>query len=432
MRRMLIFLMLVLLLSTLVAAKTTIVFWHHESPAHKVMAFQKVINLFQKENPDIKVIQQIVPWGDAWTKTLTAIDAGTTPDFQFSLPELTITAYQANAIIPVDDVINEIDSKYDYVDSQLSPYKINGKYWGIPIWTMPMVLIYRPSVLEKYLGTTEPPKTWNELLLAAQKITLLSEAEGEKIYGIGLTAGNNLCTQEQVYTVMANLGIKIFDETGNLTFNTPQTLRAIEFYRDLYKFSPPGSTGWAWGEIEMTFSAGKIAMMPYFGGLQKRFYEMKNYDLDGVLQPYPIDGQKGNLIYPNDIHIFKSAVEKGHLEAVKKFILFIMRPEINAIMTAETEPGSFVPVTVAAQKSDAYWNNPIIKKFEHLNREIIKATDYGALYGFETGSAVNLAIGSISGANLFAEMIQNVVTGKMSIEVAVETAEKKMESFIAQ
>jgi len=138
MRRVLVFLILVLLLVTLITAKTTIVFWHHESPAHRVMAFQKAINLFQKENPDIRVVQQIVPWGDAWTKTLAAINAGTTPDFQFSIPELTITAYQTNAIIPVDDIIREIDSKYDYIDSQLSPYKINGKYWGVQYF--PLIL----------------------------------------------------------------------------------------------------------------------------------------------------------------------------------------------------------------------------------------------------------------------------------------------------
>ena len=201
------FVSIVLLLATFIMAQTTIVFWHHESPAHRVAAFQKAVELFQQEYPDIKVVQQVVPWGDAWTKTLAAIDAGTTPDFQFSLPELTITAYQADAIIPLDNIINEIDEKYDFVDSQLEPYMIDGNYWGIPIWTMPMVLIYRPSILEEYLGTSEPPKNWNELLLAAQEITLKSAAEGEKIYGIVLTAGNNLCTQDQVYTVMANVGV---------------------------------------------------------------------------------------------------------------------------------------------------------------------------------------------------------------------------------
>jgi multiple sugar transport system substrate-binding protein len=231
---------------------------------------------------------------------------------------------------------------------------------------------------------------------------------------------------------MANVGVELFDEDGNLTFNSPETLRAVEFYKDLFKFSPPGATGWAWGEIEMNFSAGKIAMMPYFGGLQKRFYDMGNYDLDGAPQPFPIDGQRGSLTYPNDIHIFKSAREKGHLDEVYKFIRFIMRPEINAIFTAQTEPGSFVPITVEAQESDAYWNDPIISQFEHLNRVIVDEINYGKLYGFETGSAVNLAIGGISGGNLLAEMIQNVVTGKYTVEEAVSDTTEKMKEFIEE
>jgi multiple sugar transport system substrate-binding protein len=231
---------------------------------------------------------------------------------------------------------------------------------------------------------------------------------------------------------MANVGVELFDEDGNLTFNSPETLRAVEFYKDLFKFSPPGATGWAWGEIEMNFSAGKIAMMPYFGGLQKRFYDMGNYDLDGAPQPFPVDGQRGSLTYPNDIHIFKSAREKGHLDEVYKFIRFIMRPEINAVFTAQTEPGSFVPITVEAQESDAYWNDPVISQFEHLNRVIVDEINYGKLYGFETGSAVNLAIGGISGGNLLAEMIQNVVTGRYTVEEAVAETTEKMKDFIEE
>ena len=41
-------------------------FWHHEAPSHRVMAFQKAIDLFEKEHPNIKVKQEVVAWGDAW------------------------------------------------------------------------------------------------------------------------------------------------------------------------------------------------------------------------------------------------------------------------------------------------------------------------------------------------------------------------------
>jgi ABC-type glycerol-3-phosphate transport system substrate-binding protein len=65
------------------------VFWHHEAPAYRVAAFQQVIDTFNRENPDIQVRQEVVPWGEAWSRTLAAIRAGTTPDFQFD-PSLTL------------------------------------------------------------------------------------------------------------------------------------------------------------------------------------------------------------------------------------------------------------------------------------------------------------------------------------------------------
>ncbi|MGC9075620.1 MAG: extracellular solute-binding protein, partial [Candidatus Bipolaricaulaceae bacterium] len=63
-----------------------LVFWHHEAPAYRVAAFQQVIEAFQKEYPNIRVRQEVVPWGEAYSRTAAAIRAGTTPDFQFDIP----------------------------------------------------------------------------------------------------------------------------------------------------------------------------------------------------------------------------------------------------------------------------------------------------------------------------------------------------------
>ncbi|MGE5528208.1 MAG: ABC transporter substrate-binding protein [Patescibacteria group bacterium] len=415
------------------AAKTiTLTFWHHEAPAHRVAAMQKVIQMFEKAHPNIKLNQQVVMWGDAWPKTIASIQAGNTPDFQMSLPELTLVGNRMGAALPVDDLIKELDKKYKFIKSQLAPYYYEKHHWGVPIWTMPMtILTYRPSYLEKYAGTSEPPKTWDELLAMAKKLTVDTDNDGKiDIYGIGLTAGNNLCTQEQVYTFMAAAGATMFDAKGNLTFNSAQTKKAIQFYADLFKFAPPGATGWLWGELELNFGAGSVAMMPYFGTLQKRFYDMKSFDYAAVPMPYPAGGKSAGLIYPNDITIYKAAQKRGHLKAVKDFVRFVSRPDINAILTAGAEPGGFVPVTEAATKDKAYWNNPIIAKFKELNETIISTIPNGKLYGFEHGSLANFGVGDISGANIIAEAAQKVVTGSATVDQAVEWATAEIKKLM--
>lgn len=54
---------------------------------------------------------------------------------------------------------------------------------------------------------------------------------------------------------------------------------------------------------------------------------------------------------------------------------------------------------------------------------------YSHLYGFEHDRWVNLGIGDISGANVFAEVVHNVVTGEMTPEEAAEWGANEMEQY---
>ena len=187
-------------------------FWHHEAPAHRVAAVQRVIDLFEAEYPDIKVTQEVILWGDAWTKSLTALEAGTLPDFQFSIPDLTLTMYQSGALAPITELVEEIDAEYGFFANQKQIYAHDDEYWGLPVFTMVMLMTYRPSFLEEYLGVSEPPDTWEEVLESSRELV---EASGEEVYAIGIGAGRNLMTSEQVYIFLAGTGARIFDESGN-------------------------------------------------------------------------------------------------------------------------------------------------------------------------------------------------------------------------
>ena len=410
---------------------TEITFWHHEAPAHRVKAIQEVINLFEAENPNIRVYQEVVSWDDAYARTISGIRSKTIPDFQWDIPELNIVANQAGGIIPVTDLVKEIDEQYGYFHSLLAPYYYEGEYWGVPIWTMPHVFLYRPSYLEKYMGTSTPPSTWEEVLEYAEKLTVDTTGDGEPdIFGIGLTAGHNLCTQQQAWSVMSSYGVNVYDSEGNVTFDSEETVKALTMYKKLYEFAPPAASGWAWGEVELNFVAGNIAMFPYFGGIQRRLFEAEDLDLAATLIPLPeTGGRETAFSHPNAIHIFKVAEERGTLEAVKDFVRFMMRPDIAAMYTAVQEPGSFLPVTEAAVEAPEYWEDPIISAYEEINQTLVEAVPRSNLYGFEHGHASNLSIGAVSGANLLAEVIQKVVLEGLSPEEAAKWGEAEIKRY---
>ena len=407
-----------------------ITFWHHEAPAHRVAAFQKVIDLFMKEYPNINLKQEVVMWGDAWVKSLAAVEADTLPDFQFSIPDLTLTMFKANALAPITDLVKEIDEKYQVFPNQKNMYFHNNEYWGLPIMTMVMLMTYRPSFLEKYVGTKEPPKTWDEVLDYSKKIT---EGSLEEVYGIGIGGAKNLMTDEQAYIFMASVGARFFDEKGNITFNSPQTVEALKLYNDLIKFAPPGAEAWSWGEIELNIAAGTLAMSPYFPSVQKRFHEeFDSSDYDAAHIPlYKNRTERGTITYPNEIHLYKKTLEKpGHKEAVYDFVRFMMRPDINAILTSGQEPGGFFPTTVVASQAKEYWDNPIVKRFENIHKVAMEALqEYAGLYGFEYGKWVNIGIGDITGADVLADTVNKVVSGQMTPEEAAAYGAEQMKKY---
>ncbi len=413
-----------------------LVYWHHEAPSHRVAAHQKVCDLFYKET-GIKVKQQVVMWSEAWSKTLAAISAGNPPDFELSIPDLTLAAYAAGGIAPVDDIVKAIDEKYKYFENIKMTDYWDGHYWGVPVWEMVWTWVYRPSYYQKYVGTTEPPKTWDDVLEYAKKLTVDVDGDGKiDIYGMGETGAKNLCTQEYCWNIMTTFDAVVFDETGNVVFDSPETIEALTYFEKLWDYVPPGAIEWSWGEIELAFAAGKVAQMPYFPSIQKRFYEKEDPEerKDLAAAPMPTNKTVANLHYPNDAIIFtKTAEDPDRLAAVAQFLEFLQRPDINAILTAEQEPGGFLPCTEAGSAPDApYWNDPIISFYPDLNKVAVEAVKTGTLYGFGPKGLKSKKMGEVSGALILAEVINRIVTGAMGVEDAVKWGQEQIEKIVKE
>ncbi len=412
-----------------------ITIWHNETPAHRVDAIQQVLDGFNEENPDIHVEQEVIGWGDAWPRTVDAIAEGTEPELMMSLPDLDLTAYKHDGLLPVTDLVEELDDEYNINEDALNHTWIEGEHYSVPMWTMPMVLIYRPSLFEEHIGTTEPPETWSEWLEYAEAF---EDVDG--VYGVGMSAAVNLLTQEQAYLFMANTGALTFDEDGEVVFNSPETVEAFEMYEELFEYTPPGATEWGWGESEMSFPAGEVAMMPYFGALQRRFIEdLESRDMAAAPLPVPDYRDPDDwrtLGYTNTLAIFEAAERRGKLEEVKDLVRYMLRPDVNAILTAGQDAGAFIPVTHSAAEADEYWEHEHISEFPELNQVLIEASlEHGQLWGYEEeigGRITNLGLGDVVGARVYAEVANAIATGDMTVEEAVEMGHDTIEDIVEE
>jgi len=404
------------------SAKTVeLTLWHMEEPPNRVERFNEIVKAFNAANPDVKVTAKVQSWGDAYSKFPAAIQAGNGPDLLFTIPDYTTLLKGLNAVQPVDDIVAALDEKHGFLDAAVAPYRYEDKTWAIPLYGMVQVLWYRNDLLQA-AGVT-PPKTWDELKAAAEKLTT-----GDQ-YGIALPASKSMATDQVLYSFLVTAGAKnLINGSNEITFNNEKTVQAYQIYSDLLKFSPPDSNTYQWGEPQAQFNAGTAAMAIEKGQYLATFEAESGRpasDLGVVPMPVAAGGEEGSIYYSNGVMVLTDDAAKK--EAITRFFEYLFEPETYGKFV-NAEPGLFLPVTEDGSKAESFWNDPVISKFKPQVEVLIEASNKGALFGFTDGVASK--IGQIAGPNYIAQTLEQITSNGLSPQDAVKWGQEQMEAAV--
>jgi len=404
--------------------KVKITLWHMEQPPYRVERFQTLIDEFNAANPDIEVAQEPQSWNDIYTKAPAAIAAGNAPELLFAIPDFTPILKDLGKVQPVEDFVAELDAQHKFYPSAVAPYTYDGHTWAVPMWNMVHSLWYRKSVFKE--AGVDVPVTWDQWLAAAEKLT----KEGQ--YGIGLPANKQLYTDQTVYDLMINAGAdEIYNSDGTLRFNNPQTVEAFDMYSKLYKFSPPDSPNWMWGEAEACFANRTCGMILQFTVITTYDTQAEGDPEDLGVAPIPYkEGVEnpGTISYVNAVMILTDDPAKK--AAAQKFISFLLEPE-NYGRFLNMEPGLYLPVTEDGSAAESFWSDPLVVKYKSQIEVMLENSTKGRLFGF-TGGNTFPSIATISAQNLLAQTLQMVVIDGKSPADAVAEGQKLMEEAIQE
>lgn len=406
--------------------KVQITLWHQEQPPHRVERFQSIADDFNASHPDIEVKIEVQDWNAAYQRLTAAAAAGRQPDMMFVIPDFAQTVLKLDLAQPVTALVKELDEQHDFVDAAIEPYYYNDEYWAVPLYGMEQMLWYRKDIFEE-AGIESAPKTWEELVQVAEQLT----ADGR--YGIAVPAGRNLASDQVIYSFLITSGAKdMFDENCNVTFNTPETVRALELYQQLLTFSPPDATSYSWGEPQALFNSGQVAMAIEKGQYLKPFEEESGQPAEALGMahiPVPSEnGVEGTIYYSNAVMVFSK--DEAKQQAAHEFIRYLLTPEVyGTFLTAE--PGLFLPVTMSGLESETLWEDPIIQKYRPYVEEMIDYSSTGALFGFTSGR-ICPEITAISQQNLLAQTVQRVAVGDATAGEAAAWAQEQMEEAVRQ
>lgn len=222
----------------------------------------------------------------------------------------------------------------------------DGKLYAIASMTGVLGLVYNKDVLHK-AGLTENdiPKTWDEWLYVSRKIT---EAGNGEFYGT-VVQNNQLGGTFRIIPFIRQLGGDYTTpDWSQVTFNTPEVLKALTFLRELSKTAPPGSTSLNdEGALYVMVNTGKVCFYvngPWFIAWSQSQTPAGNIGYAPL--PLPDGGKRANVIIGNTLWFVLK--QSKHQEAAIEFVRILASREYQEKMSVAT---SRLPANVEAAKN---------------------------------------------------------------------------------
>jgi len=428
-------LFLMMLGGTALAAKKVIHVWHTETNPLSRTAVANIVARFEVLHPDIKVEAEALAWGDLEGKIMAALAAGSPPELSHGQP-ITCAALQAKGLLlPLDEVVEAIGE--DNIWDQIKKVgKYGDHYYGLVHAAGTSLLIYRKDLAKK--KKLKGPKTWNDLLKIAKKLTMDTDGDGKiDIYGLTIPGDNlfiNILTGE---LTKANGGI-LFDDQNRPRFTDKCMIEILNFWKELTKYMPPGWEGHGYRETFANMYGQKAAMMYQGYGRGASLIEqyapkhMLSTDyFDVWVKPHGPSGTKpAAQVDEEPWMLFKGC--KHPKEAIE-FLKFFYQDD-NYLEYIQTVPIHFFPITKSLQKSKAYQETPMIKKWKgwldvqgyYLDNDLVKPTlviDWKDMAG-------KPYLMEILGSGILKDMVMEVTKEGVPPEKAAAKAQKRAEELI--
>lgn len=214
---------------------------------------------FEKANPGIHVDVVSLPWGEAFEKFLSMVQAGQIPDM-VEMPERWMGLYANNgqledlgAYMKNWDEAKTLGDRAKQLGSTVKNtqfmipygYYINAMFWN--------------KKLFKDAGLSGPPQTMDEFAADAKQIS--EKLPGK--YGYCLRGGPGAFGSIQQF--MDNVGGKpgYFNADGTSIFSEEGAVKGLQMLADIYQkgWAPKDSVSWGFNELVTGFYTGTCAML---------------------------------------------------------------------------------------------------------------------------------------------------------------------------
>jgi len=259
-------------------------------------------------------------WEDVRPKAAVAANTGAGPDIILS------TNDDANLypekLLDVTDLCEYLGKKYGGFYPAAQTYlKPDGKKWiGVPLGAAGAMMVYRQSMLKAAGFDTFPKDTDNFLRMC--------KALKEKGTPVGFALGNATGDGLWCNWLMWAFGGKLVDKDNKVVIDSPETIKALEYAKELYATFIPGTLSWLDPNNNKAFLDGQISatnngISIYYATKTSPDPKVRELNSDVFHANYPI----GPVGVATESHLFFNQMIMKYTkypQAAKEFLRFMM------------------------------------------------------------------------------------------------------------
>ncbi len=340
-------------------------------------------------------------------------------------PESSIDFYRAGWVEPVDFLWSP-ESKALYPEAVVDTSSYKGKMYGTPWFIKATQLVYRKDLLKKYVGTTKPPQTWQEIIDYGKKLTRDLDGDGNiDLWGYLFNTGPayprsmKMRINEGLFT-QGLTSKDVLDKHGIPQYNTPEAIRSLQFLVDLvqkHKISPEGVTTYADKDTYELFLREKAAMMQNHTWINFKLIKKMPQEKWGVSLmpksggwgggPEGVASTRGG-VYDYAINVYSKPYEKLAAALWLDFVRTFEACKNQQVVEQNQAPMSIV------------YDDPEVKVKTVAFETIKKTVEVGQAINFHQGLAI---------CDTLTKYGNKAILGKIPTEKALQKAQKEIKDM---
>ena len=367
------------------------------------------------EKTGIEVRVDTEGWEDVRPKAAVAANTGAGPDIILSTND--DANLYPDKLLDVTDLCTYLGNKYGGWYASCETYmRPDGKKWiGVPLGASGAIMVYRQSML-KAAGFNTFPKDVDSFLKMFQAL----HAKGTPG---GMALGNATGDSGWTHWLMWAFGGSIVDKNNKVIINSPETIKALEYGRELYKTFIPGTLSWLDPNNNKAFLDNQISVTN--NGISI-YYAAKNSDNPAVKAiaadiqhaPFPV----GPVGVPTEYHLFFNQMIFKYTKypnAAKEFLRFMMEAEqYDAWLQGG---GGYVSHPLAAYAKNPVWTaDPKTTPYRDSAKNM-RPSGYAGHLGYASAGAMADFIVS--------NMVAEAASGSKTPVEAAQRAQKRAERY---